>query len=160
MKEYEHKYEYIPGDYYQICDECGRKIRNSESRKRWDGLIVCPADYEERHPQDLFNDAVTDKQSVADARPRPNSSQLYISTEIATAAVAGDTTIEVDSISGISNGDAISVQQDGGSLHITMVNGAPSGVTITLTAALTDTVSVDNAVIAYNSSDFYTQSDL
>ena len=71
MKSFEEPHRYVPGDYYQLCDECGRKIRNSYSRKRWDGLIVCPADREPRHPQELLHEAKTDRQSVRDARPRP-----------------------------------------------------------------------------------------
>lgn len=43
---------YRPGDNWIICDECGFKIRASESRKRWDGMVVCRADWESRHPQD------------------------------------------------------------------------------------------------------------
>jgi len=72
MKFFEQAARYIPGDYYQICDECGRKIRNSESRLRWDGLIVCPADFEERHPQELLNKLPTERQNVRNPRPRPN----------------------------------------------------------------------------------------
>lgn len=72
-------------------------------------------------------------------------------TEISTAASSGDSTIEVDGITGISNGDNIGVELDGGSLQWTTVNGAPSGTTITLTASLTDDVSVDANVFAYTS---------
>ena len=68
---YEQPYQYIPGTHWQICDECGRKVRNTESRLRWDGLIVCQADWEVRHPQELLYAAPTDKQAVRWARPRP-----------------------------------------------------------------------------------------
>ena len=160
MKFYEEPHQYIAGDYWQICDECGRKIRNSQSRKRWDGLIVCPADWEPRHPQEVLHDTPNEHQSVQDARPRPESNQLYIATKVATAAVPGDTTVVVDSIANIADGDSITVQLDGGGQLITTVNGTPSSSTITITDALTDFVSVDNAVIVYNNSDFITQSDL
>lgn len=61
---------YIPGDFWRICDRCGRKIRQSETRKTWDGLWVCPDDWEPRHPQD-FVTGKTDKQSVPEPRPEP-----------------------------------------------------------------------------------------
>ena len=71
MNYYEQPHQYIPGDFYQICDECGRKMRSSQTKLRWDGMIVCPADWEVRHPQELLHAAPTDKQAVRWARPRP-----------------------------------------------------------------------------------------
>lgn len=73
----------------------------------------------------------------------------YTHTYVATAASSGATTVEVDSISGISNGDYIGVECDDGTVHWTTVNGSPSGVTVTLTTALDDDVAVDNHVYVY-----------
>lgn len=58
---------YVPGDYYLLCDCCGFKIRRSEARERWDGAMVCQADYEERHPLDLVEPR-PEQQNVIDAR--------------------------------------------------------------------------------------------
>jgi len=33
-----------------ICNVCGRALYNTQAKKRWDGLIVCPNDWEEKHP--------------------------------------------------------------------------------------------------------------
>jgi len=33
---------------------CNRKIKSGIALKRWDGLIVCPDDYENRHPMDFL----------------------------------------------------------------------------------------------------------
>lgn len=74
-----------------------------------------------------------------------------VKTEISTAAASGASSIVVDSITGISNGDAIGIELDDGTLQWTTVNGAPSGSTITLTASLTDTAAIDNNVYAYTS---------
>ena len=82
MKYYEEVHRYVPGDYYQICDECGRKIRASYSKLRWDGLIVCPVDFEHRHPQELLHDMPTDRQSVAYPRPRPDIVYSQDTTEV------------------------------------------------------------------------------
>lgn len=35
-----------------ICDICNKKIKSSEAKKRWDGFIVCEADFEHRNPLD------------------------------------------------------------------------------------------------------------
>jgi hypothetical protein len=33
---------------------CDRKIKSGSIMKRWDGLLVCPDDYENRHPMDFL----------------------------------------------------------------------------------------------------------
>ncbi len=61
---------YISGEWNVICDVCSEKIKAHEARKRWDGFIVCPDDWEERHPQDFVR-ARQDKITVPFMRPRP-----------------------------------------------------------------------------------------
>lgn len=61
---------YIVGSHWFICDVCGQKYRSTEKRKRWDGLIVCPADNEADHPQKYIR-VESDGQAVPDPRPRP-----------------------------------------------------------------------------------------
>ena len=61
---------YIPGDFWRICDRCGGKFRQSETRKTWDGLWVCKKDWEPRHPQDSIRGR-GDRQSVPEPRPEP-----------------------------------------------------------------------------------------
>jgi hypothetical protein len=66
---------YISGQWNVICDSCGRKIKSGIAKQRWDGFIVCPDDYEMRHPQD-FVKSKTDKISVPFTRPIPT--EIYI----------------------------------------------------------------------------------
>ncbi|MGV7235390.1 MAG: hypothetical protein ACQ9ET_03950 [Nitrosomonadaceae bacterium] len=73
----------------------------------------------------------------------------FVKTEVATAASSGASTLTVDSDTGISNGDYIGIELDDGTLQWTTVNGAPAADVITLTAALTDDVAVDNHVYTY-----------
>jgi hypothetical protein len=61
---------FTSGQWNLICDSCGKKIKAGESRKRWDGLIVCSEDYEQRHSQDFVR-ARQDKISIPFSRPRP-----------------------------------------------------------------------------------------
>jgi hypothetical protein len=58
------------GDWFAICDECGFKFHASKLRKRWDGLMVCPEDFELRHPQD-FARVVPDNPTPPWIRPPP-----------------------------------------------------------------------------------------
>lgn len=61
---------YVSGEWNVICDSCGKKIKAEDAKQRWDGLIVCPADFEMRQPQD-FVKARADKITVPFTRPRP-----------------------------------------------------------------------------------------
>ena len=40
------KSNYKKGDWNIICDVCGCKMKRSEARKRWDGMLVCGDDWE------------------------------------------------------------------------------------------------------------------
>jgi len=62
---------------------------------------------------------------------------------------SGETSITVDSITGITNGDYIGVKLDDGTMQWTTINGVPAGTTIVLTAALTDDASEDAPVYTY-----------
>lgn len=42
------------GEWNVWCMVCNRKIKSGEALKRWDGLIVCPEDFENRHPMDFL----------------------------------------------------------------------------------------------------------
>lgn len=42
------------GEWNVYCMVCNRKIKSGEALKRWDGLIVCHDDYENRHPMDFL----------------------------------------------------------------------------------------------------------
>jgi len=78
-----------------------------------------------------------------------HASATTVKTEIKVAAIATALTIDVDSITGITNGDYIGIELDNGSLQWTTVNGVPSGYTIAITAALTGAAAVDNHVYTY-----------
>lgn len=69
---------YIPHEWNVVCDICSKKIKASDAKQRWDGLIVCPSDFEHRHEQDYVR-ARTDKITVPFTRPIPT----FIFTKIA-----------------------------------------------------------------------------
>jgi hypothetical protein len=45
---------YKSGEWNIRCMVCDRKIKSGSIMKRWDGLLVCPDDYENRHPMDFL----------------------------------------------------------------------------------------------------------
>ncbi len=69
--------QYISGDWNIQCDVCSKKIKASESKKRWDGLIVCKDDFEFRHPQDFLK-ARTDKISVEVVRKETITTDSFL----------------------------------------------------------------------------------
>lgn len=43
-----------PGTWSVHCMVCGCRRQSDQILKRWDGVLVCKEDYEERHPQTLL----------------------------------------------------------------------------------------------------------
>lgn len=37
-----------------VCQVCDREMKSDQIKFRWDGLIVCPNDWEPRHPLDYM----------------------------------------------------------------------------------------------------------
>jgi len=72
-----------------------------------------------------------------------------VMTAIKTAGETGDSSIIVDSITGLTSGDYIGVELDDSTTQWTTIDGAPSSYTVTLTDVLTDDVAVDNYVSTY-----------
>jgi hypothetical protein len=60
---YENNSWYKPGAWNVICDVCGFRLKSTDVRKRWDGLMVCHVDYETDHPQKYLR-VREDKQAV------------------------------------------------------------------------------------------------
>ena len=64
-----HNY-YKAGEWNVTCDVCSKKIKAGQAKKRWDGFIVCPDDFEIRHEQDFVKPRL-DKITVPFQRPIP-----------------------------------------------------------------------------------------
>ena len=96
-------YVAIPGDFNAICDVCGKKTKSSEIQRRWDGLLVCSDDWEERHPLDMPRPPYRDDKAIPFTRPEPtivyaNAPQCTAKGRSATAgfAVAGCSIAGID----------------------------------------------------------------
>lgn len=62
--------DYKSGDNWIECQVCGMDTYASDIKKRWDGILVCPEDYEVRHAQDFVR-VRKDKIAAAIVAPRP-----------------------------------------------------------------------------------------
>ena len=79
---------YSAGDWNVICDVCGFKFKSDKIKERWDGLKVCKADWEPRHPQELRR-AHPDKVTVPYSRPRPADVFVGVCTIQGRGGIAG-----------------------------------------------------------------------
>lgn len=66
---------YDRGDWNAICDVCGRQMKASALRQRWDGLKTCQDDWEPRQPQDFVR-GVADYQAPPFTRPEQSNNFL------------------------------------------------------------------------------------
>lgn len=57
-------------EYNVICDKTGFKLKRSQCKKQWDGLLVWEKVWDRRQPQDNIPSAI-DNLTVADPRPEP-----------------------------------------------------------------------------------------
>ena len=84
---------YIRGNWKAICESCGRVVKASELRQRWDGFMVDNRCWEPRQPQDFVR-GVADYQAPPFTRPEQSDvfilfCDIYGSTAYAGSAVAG-----------------------------------------------------------------------
>lgn len=94
---------YDRGDWLALCDICGRKYKASTLRKRWDGFMCCPQDWEIRQPQD-FVKGVSDVQIVPWVRDEPadtfvvfcNTNSSLPGYATAGCAIAANTAVPAD----------------------------------------------------------------
>lgn len=69
---------YKVGDWNVICDVCGKKTKSSLVKKRWDGMIVCPDDFEQRHPSDFLR-VRKENTTLPFSRPEPTDTFVSVS---------------------------------------------------------------------------------
>lgn len=66
------------GDWWCVCDVCGFNTRASDIKKRWDGMLVCSADFEPRHEQDFLK-VRQERIGVPFSRPDPEETFITVS---------------------------------------------------------------------------------
>lgn len=70
---------YAKGKYaWGISDRSGRRYRLREMRKEWNGLLVGPDEYEEKHPQLYPPKTYPDPQALKSPSPDPENGHVYV----------------------------------------------------------------------------------
>ena len=113
--------EYRHGDANAHCDRSGFKVKHSELRPEWNGLMVRKEDWEARHPQD-FVKGVKDLQAIADPRPGAADASEASETTLDAAELAGQTVISVTSTSNMTVGDTVLVFMDNEIAHLSTIS--------------------------------------
>lgn len=149
---------YVGGDYYQLDDLSGFKIRSSVSRKIPGGqtgnLIVAPQRWETQQPQDLVR-GVVDDQTVPQPRPRQENRFVILATYVVAPSPRFSYTIEVASSVGFVPGQNVFLMLDSGEQFLTSIGGI-SGNTIFLGTPIPATVGtffgdpIENTLLFYN----------
>jgi hypothetical protein len=112
---------YKPGDNYLIDDVTGGKIRSSEARTQWDGLVVHDRVYERRHPQDYVR-GVKDHQVAEIVRSEPLDEFIGpLTVTVSEAASPGGIMLRVSSSAGMRIGDTVMVTLDTGDVIRTTI---------------------------------------
>jgi hypothetical protein len=106
---------YVPGDYYQIDDIRGYKVRKSRTRTQWDGIVTIPESFSPRQPQDLVV-GVPDFQSVEQPRPRQANNYTIVETYLTAGSHSQATSLTVASVQGFNVGDLCQVSLDNGNV--------------------------------------------
>ncbi len=146
-ESYSNRSMYIPGEFKRICDRCGFVYRASETFRTWDGLFVCEADFETRHPQDFVRGR-KDRITVPDPRPEAINTIIGPLTTALTADASG-ATLTVESSVRFESGDQIGVASEAGTLRRT-VDTVPTTTSITITQALGVNVLSGSSVVNYS----------
>lgn len=99
----------------------------------------------------LFLDEDTQSYSLGPSGGEATKLSDLVSTTVDGAHSATDTTILLDSITGMASGDRIGIELADGTRQWTTINGAPASLTVTLTTALTGDVDDGATVYTYTS---------
>ena len=62
---------YQPMNHWVVCDSCGFDIRAEDIKETWDHRMVCPSDWEPRHPQDFVRSKQDHIRAEGPVRPDP-----------------------------------------------------------------------------------------
>jgi len=117
---------YNPGDWYQLDDLSGFKIRASRSRTIPGGqtgqLVVAPERWEPQQPQDFVR-GIVDDQMVQVPRPRQTNQFTILATFVTAPSARGTGVITVDSVDGFAVNDNVQLMLDSGENFVTSIAG-------------------------------------
>jgi len=91
----------------------------------------------------------TDKTQYSLGPTGDHATESYVETAMRVAGVATDTTLEVDSTTGMTAADYILVVQDDGTLHKTTISSVTDSDTLVLTSGLASATAIDQPIYTY-----------
>lgn len=141
---------YKPGSWWRISDRTGFKVRAEQTRKEWTGMILEERVFEPRNQQDFVR-GVKDQQAAPEPRDRQTDvfiGPIYLT--LTADALPQATALSVNTITGVKNGDKLGIMLLDGTLFLTTVSGAPSGLTVNIAKALPMKAPSGNLVTDYN----------
>lgn len=100
-----------------------------------------------RREATLFTAKDTNKYSLGGTGDHATTS--YVSTQVATAASSGASTLVMDSTTGMTANDNIGIELDDGTRQWTTITSVDSSTNVTLDGTLDDDVNVDAYVVSY-----------
>lgn len=130
---------FVPGDYYQLDDNTGFKVRAKRTRLQWNNVVTTPPHFNPRQRQDLVV-GVRDDQSVPLPRPRQVNQFAVVATIVTAPASRGANSLTVESSTGFVAGNNCTVMLDSGVQFAFVVASAGSGVITWAGAGLPATV--------------------
>lgn len=117
---------YNPGDWYQLDDLSGFKIRASRSRRIPGGqtgnLVVAPERWEAQQPQDFVR-GVVDDQTVPVPRPRQTNQFTILATFVTAPSARLSYVITVDTSAGFAVGNNVFLMGDNGENELNSIAG-------------------------------------
>ncbi len=137
---------YVGGDWYRIDDRTGFKVRQGQTRKEWNGLIVRNQSWEPRQPQDLVQ-GVADDQTVSEPRPRQVNQFIGPLTTVTTAPlVINATVVHLQSSLRMLIGDTLWIMMDNGVVMVTFISSVPDSFTVHISPGMLWTSAANSQV--------------
>jgi hypothetical protein len=78
------------GNHWVECDVCGFIIRSRDAKLTWDNKVVCPEDFETRHPQDFVRGRADEEAAKGLVRPEKTDGVAPATACTTRSAIAGD----------------------------------------------------------------------
>ena len=132
------------GDPWTLCDSCGFQVRRSQTRKMWDGKIVCAETcWDEKFPK-------TGVKIPSVVRPnpevRPQRSAEAGTTTLASDAAVEAKTLTVTSLAGMQYLGDLGIVLDNGHVHWSHIVSDVDDTTISIDDALPSAASSGNTI--------------
>ena len=141
------------GSQNGICGDCGFQFKQTDLRKKWDGLVVCRDCWEPQHPSDLYDYRSRDNGGGAGSSARPDTETESGGTDISGNPIPPllDINITTLSLGDYSIGVPFSkqIEDDVSSLYSKTYSiqsgGFPSGITLSSSGLVSGTPTADDA---------------